>query len=105
LGSSLGAAAAFSLAALHRVVRELSAADRSEGRATRAVAWGSLGVGILSIFCNPFFIFSVIAIGNGVAALRAGDRGRLPAATAGLDAAGCADELNGHCFPEHPRRE
>jgi hypothetical protein len=39
-------------------------------RATRAVAWGTLGVGIFSVFCNPFFIFSVVAIGNGVAALR-----------------------------------
>jgi hypothetical protein len=39
-------------------------------RASTAVAWGTLGVGILSIFCNPFFIFTLIAVGNGVAALR-----------------------------------
>ena len=39
-------------------------------RASRAVAWGTLGVGILSIFCNPFFIFTLIAVGNGIAALR-----------------------------------
>jgi hypothetical protein len=44
--------------------------DGRLSRATRAVAWGALGVGILSVFCNPFFIFSVVAIGNGVAALR-----------------------------------
>ena len=39
-------------------------------RASRAVAWGTLGVGILSIFCNPFFIFTLAALANGVAALR-----------------------------------
>lgn len=39
-------------------------------RAARSVALGTLAAAILSWVCNPFFIVSVIAIGNAIAALR-----------------------------------
>ncbi|MBE7482246.1 MAG: hypothetical protein HS104_19990 [Polyangiaceae bacterium] len=39
-------------------------------RAARNIAFGTLVAALVSWFCNPFFIFSIIAIANAVGALR-----------------------------------
>ncbi len=39
-------------------------------RAARGLAIGTLAVALVSWVCNPFFIFSIVAIGNAIGALR-----------------------------------
>jgi len=39
-------------------------------RAARSIALGTLVTAVISWFCNPFFVFTIIAIANAVGALR-----------------------------------
>lgn len=39
-------------------------------RAARSIAFGTLVAALVSWVCNPFYIFSIIAIGNAIGALR-----------------------------------
>jgi len=47
--------------------------DVGEGRAMKSLmasGYGALGVGALSLLCNPFLITSLVAIGGGISTIR-----------------------------------
>jgi hypothetical protein len=48
----------------------LAGASDRIARAARGIAIGTLGAAVVSWFCNPFFIPTIIAIGNAIGALR-----------------------------------